>query len=183
MTLAPFAALRGRVAQFARDRGGVSAVEFAMLLPIMVTLYFGTVEVTQGLSIDRKVTLAARIAADLVTQATSIDTAGVSGVFEASQAMITPYPISNLKVTVTAVSVDATGKATVAWSDTLNGTAKTKGAAVTLPSALVVNNTQVIWSEVEYTYKPTVGYVVTGTIPLKDQIFMRPRLSDSVNRI
>jgi Flp pilus assembly protein TadG len=183
MTFAPFTALGRRLARLASNRDGVSAVEFAMLLPIMITLYFGTVEITQGLSIDRKVTLAARVASDLVTQAASIDTAGVNGVFQAATSMIVPYPTgSALKVTITAVSINAQGQATVAWSDTLNGTAKTVGNPVTLPTGLVVNNTQLIWSEVEYSYTPAVGYVITGSIPLKDQIYMRPRLSDKVCR-
>jgi Flp pilus assembly protein TadG len=168
MISAPFVALRRRLAQLARNRDGVSAVEFAMLLPIMITLYFGTVEITQGLSIDRKVTLAARVAADLVTQAASIDTAGVNGVFQAATAMIVPYP---------------TGSAlTVAWSESLNGTKKTIGDPVTLPTGLVVNKTQLIWSEVRYTYTPTIGYVITGPVPLHDQIYMRPRLSERVCR-
>jgi hypothetical protein len=53
---------------------------------------------------------------------------------------------------------------------------------VTLPAALNVPNSSLIWSEVQYTYKPVVGYVVTGTMTLKDQIYMRPRLSESVAR-
>ena len=43
-------------------------------------------------------------------------------------------------------------------------------------------NTSLIWSEVQYTYMPTIGYVITGTLNLKDQIYMRPRLSDTVAR-
>ena len=53
---------------------------------------------------------------------------------------------------------------------------------MTLPSALNVANSYLIWSEVQYTYKPVVGYVLSGTLTLKDQIYMRPRLSDSVVR-
>ena len=53
---------------------------------------------------------------------------------------------------------------------------------MTLPAALNVANTSLIWSEVQYTYKPAIGYVITGTLTLKDQIYMRPRLSDSVAR-
>ena len=75
----------------------------------------------------------------------------------------------------------ATASATVEWSKTLNGTARAaKGSTVTLPAALNIANTSLIWSEVAYAYKPTIGYVITGTLTLKDQIYMRPRLSDTV---
>ena len=54
------------------------------------------------------------------------------------------------------------------------------GSTVTPPAALNVANTTLIWSEVSYAYKPTIGYVVTGTLNLTDQIYMRPRLSVTV---
>jgi Flp pilus assembly protein TadG len=85
-------------------------------------------------------------------------------------------------VTVSSVKIDSTGKATVVWSDSLNGTAHTTGAAVTLPAALNVANTSLIWSEVQYSYRPVIGYVMTGTLTLRDQIYMRPRVSDTVAR-
>ena len=34
-----------------------------------------------------------------------------------------------------------------------------------------------------YEYKPTIGYVVTGTLTLSDKIYMRPRVSDSITRV
>lgn len=179
MISAPLAALRRRLAQLARDRAGVSAVEFAMLLPIMLTLYFGAVEITQGLSVDRKVTLAARVSADLVTQASSVDTAALNGVFQAAQAMITPYPISSLKVTITEVKIDGQGQPSVVWSHTFNG--DKRSGNVTLPAGLVVKNTYLIWGEVSYEYSPTVGYIFKDKITLTDQIFMRPRLTDKVD--
>ena len=74
------------------------------------------------------------------------------------------------------------GKATVEWSDTLNGTARAVNSTVTLPTALAVANTTLIWSEVQYSYTPTIGYIVSGTLNLKDQSYMSPRLSPSVER-
>ncbi|MBZ0138218.1 MAG: pilus assembly protein [Pseudorhodoplanes sp.] len=171
-----------RLQRLARDERGVSAVEFAMLLPLMVTLYLGGVEVSQGISIDRKVTLTARTVADLVSQVASINNSGMSNVLQASSAVLSPYPVDKAKVRVTLVKIDNNSNATVEWSDSLNGSARAKGSSVTLPGALLVPNTSMVWGEVEYAYKPTVGYVVTGTMTLKDQIFMRPRLSDTITR-
>ena len=153
-----------------------------MLLPLMMTLYLGTVEISQGIGADRKVTLTARTVADLVSQVSSINNADMTNSLNAASAVIAPYSLANLKVTVSSVTIDANSKATIAWSDTLNGTARAKGSTVTLPAALVVASTSLIWSEVQYAYKPTIGYVVTGTLTLKDQIYMRPRLSDTVTR-
>jgi Flp pilus assembly protein TadG len=171
-----------RLRRLIGDERGVSAVEFALLLPLMLTLYLGAVEVSQGIGADRKVTLTARTICDLVSQVSSIGNSDMTNALNASSTVMAPFPVGNLKVTVTSVKIDAAGKATVDWSDTLNGTARAKGSTVTLPTALNVANTSLIWSEVQYTYKPVIGYVVSGTLTLKDQIYMRPRLSDSVTR-
>jgi Flp pilus assembly protein TadG len=172
-----------RISRFGGDERGVSAVEFAMLLPLMLTLYLGTVELSQGIAADRKVTLTARTVADLVSQRNSIGNSEMKNSLNAATAVMSPYPTNNLKVTVTSVKVDAEGKATVDWSDSLNGGGRAKGSSVTLPTALNIPNSSLIWSEVEYVYKPTIGYVVSGTLTLKDQIYMRPRVSDSVTRM
>jgi Flp pilus assembly protein TadG len=171
-----------RFRQLARDDRGVSAVEFAMLLPLMLTLYLGTVEISQGIGADRKVTMTARTVGDLIAQSSSISNAEMTNSLNAATAVMAPFPVSKLQVVVSSVSIDANGKATVDWSDTLNGTARSKGSVVALPTALVVPNTSLIWSEVQFSYTPVVGYVISGTLTLKDQIYLRPRLSDKVAR-
>ena len=68
--------LSQRLACFAQDRRGTSAVEFAMLLPLLLTLYLGTFEISQGIGINRKVTLTTRTVADLASQVSSISDYG-----------------------------------------------------------------------------------------------------------
>jgi len=170
-----------QVALLRDDQRGVSAVEFAMLLPLMLTLYLGAVEISQAVGIDRKVTMTSRTVADLASQVTSISNSDMSNILNASSAVIAPYDPSKLKVTVSQVSIDNNGNATVSWSCTQGGTARTIGSSVTLPSALKIANTSLIWGEAAYLYKPAIGYVVTGTLNLSDQIYMRPRLSNSIS--
>lgn len=180
--LLPLHFLRQRLSRCLHDERGVSAVEFALLLPLMVMLYLGGVEVSQGLTIDRKVTLVARTVADLAAQVSSISNGDMANILSASSSVLAPYTTTNVKVTVSQVSIDANGRATITWSDTKNGTARAQGSVVTLPAALNIPNTSLIWGEVSYDYKPVIGYVITGTMKLTDQIYMRPRLSDSVAR-
>ncbi len=179
----PRPSLSHYLARLGRDQHGTSAVEFAMLLPLMITLYLGSVEISQGIGIDRKVTLTTRTVADLASQVSSINNADMTNMLTASAAVIAPYDTSKLQVTVSAVTIDSNGVAKVAWSDTLGGTKRAVGSTVTLPAAINVPNTTLIWSEVAYSYKPAIGYVVTGTLNLSDQIWMRPRLSDTVTRV
>jgi Flp pilus assembly protein TadG len=77
---APAFALRlsRQLVRFSDDRSGLSAVEFAMLLPLMLTLYLGSVEISQGIAINRKVTLTARSLADLASQPTNITNADMT---------------------------------------------------------------------------------------------------------
>lgn len=172
--------LSHRITSLRRDQSGVSAVEFAMLLPLMVTLYLGAVEISQGVAIHRKVTLTARTVADLGSQVTSINSGDMTNMLNAASAVIAPFPSNELKVTVSAVTIDANNIAKIAWSCSLNGIKHAVNTTVTLPAALNVANSQLIWSEVKYHYLPTIGYVVTGALDLSDEIYMRPRLSDTV---
>jgi Flp pilus assembly protein TadG len=177
----PRLTLSQQVARLRRDQEGASAVEFAMLLPLMLTLYLGAVEISQAVGIDRKVTLTSRTVADLASQASSISSSDMSNILNASSAVISPYDATQLKVTVSEVTIDANGSAKIVWSCTLGGIAHAVGSTVSLPAALNVANTSLIWGEAAYAYKPAIGYVVTGTLNLSDQIYMRPRLSDSVS--
>ena len=63
----------------------------------------------------------------------------------------------------------------------MNGTARADGSTVTLPSAdLAVPNSYLVWSEVNYNYTPVVGYTISGTLALSDQMFMSPRITPPV---
>ena len=166
---------------FKRNREGASAVEFALLAPLLITLYFGCVEITDGIAADRKVTLTAGALANLTSQSQTITVDGMTNILNASAAIIKPYSVGNLAATITCLKIDADGNAKVKWSATLNGTARADGASVTLPSAaLAVPNSSLVWSEVSYNYTPVVGYTITGTLALSDQMFMSPRVSPPV---
>jgi Flp pilus assembly protein TadG len=167
--------------RFAGERSGLAAVEFAMLLPMLMTLFLGTVEITTGVAIQRKVTLTARALADLSSQYTSITASEMTNILNASSDIIAPYSALNLKSVISELSINAQGQATVVWSQTLNGAALTAGQIVNLPSSLAVPNSYLLLGQTSYSYNPTYGYVVTGTLTLSDSVYMRPRQSSSVS--
>ena len=165
----------GRFSRLARDKRGVSAVEFALLAPVMIGLYFGCAEIATGVSTDRKVSLISAALANLTAQSTSLSVTDMSNVLDASSAIISPYDATKLKMTVTCISINASKVATVKWSVTRGGTANS--GTVTIPSALAVANSYLILSQASYAYTPTVGYTISGTLTLSDQMYMTPRIS------
>lgn len=172
------------VRRLIRERRGVSAVEFALLLPFMLTLYLGGTEITQAITIKRKTTIVTRTIGDFVAQSSTINNAQMLNIMNATKAVVSPYAQGNLKIVVTSVGIDGANNATVVWSDaTANGTAKTPGTSVTLPTGLnAFPNTTVIWTEAEYVYTPAVGWLITGNMTLGDHMYMRPRLVAKVCR-
>ena len=129
MTSAPTCPnLLSRLRGFARAQGGMAAVEFAVILPFMLTAYLGGVEIGDGVAIDRKVAITTRAVADLASRYTKITDADMTTILGASSTIIAPYASGPLAVTVSGVTVDNRGNATIDWSNTLNGTAHTKGS-------------------------------------------------------
>ncbi len=176
------AAIVRHTARLRRDRRGVSAVEFAILLPIMLTLFLGSVEATQGIAADRKVELTAHTLADLATQYTDINDLDMANIMAAGSAILAPYPTAGLQEVVSEIAINNAGIGTVVWSDTLGGAALTVGTTVSVPTSLAVPNTYLVLAQVSYSYNPTYGYVMTGAITLSDRSFMRPRESTSIAR-
>jgi Flp pilus assembly protein TadG len=173
---------RRRFDQFRRDRRGISSVEFSLLLPAMALLFFGGVELTSGIAINRKISLVARTLGDLVSQETNVTSTDMSSILGATTSIVQPYSTTPLQITVSSVQDNSQGTATVSWSDTMNGTARAVGSTVSLPPGLNVASTSLILAEAQYAYTPAVGYVVTGTVNLADQIYLRPRMATCVLR-
>jgi Flp pilus assembly protein TadG len=181
--------LRHLLRRWAADCHGVAATEFAFIVPLMLVLFFGMVEFCSAIAVDRKVTLMARTLSDLTSQSTQVGDADIASFFLVANKIIWPYqaaapnpyftdPVSG---TISELFVDPTTKqARVIWS---KGTeARTPDTYVTtVPAALLVGGSYLIFSEVKYTYKPTVGYVMAKAgITLSDYAYTRPRQSSCV---
>ena len=170
-------------ADFWRDRSGIAATEFAVIVPLMLVLFFGVVEFSTGVAVDRKVTLVARTLSDLVSQNTNgrrhqaspaFFTAGTQVMSQYTQS---PYSASTLHSTISELFVDPnTHTAKVQWST--GYAVRPTSQVVTIPTALKVDGTYLIFSEVSYLYTPTVGYVMAPAgINLADVSYTRPRQS------
>ena len=172
--------VRSILRNWRRDPAGAAAGEFAMILPIALFLFTGTITYGNAIYIDRKVTLTARTVTDLVTQYSSVASTDVQTILGASSEIIAPYSAANIVVTVSEVQTNSAGAATVTWSQSLNGTKRPVGQTITLPSTIDGASVTYIFGEVSYTYTPAIGYLVTGPMTLHDNTYMAPRISPSI---
>ena len=187
-----------RVRNFSTDADAVAAIEFAIVVPFMLLLYIGGIELADGMAINLKVSATAHSVTDMVTQNTSLSTAQMQNILTGATAIIAPYPVTGsssslLSVTVSEISSDANGNLTLQWSQSYNGTSfgpgRTNLTNLTVPTSLngtVGNannlnnqNDQVsfIVGEVSYAYTPNLGYTISGTVNLRDTYWVFPRCS------
>jgi Flp pilus assembly protein TadG len=177
-----------KLALFRRDKRGVSALEFAIVFPLMAAIYLGGTAATQGIVIKRKVTLTARTVGDLVSQYTNVTDATRDMIWAAAMAVTQPYPTAPLTMYFSSVNIDATGNGKVLWSEGYSMGAPAAGRAVNdivnfpVGFGATSPNTTVIMSEVTYAYTPPVGAAYFPAIQLNEIFYSRPRRVSAITR-
>ena len=172
---------RSFLTRFRRDREGVSAVEFALIAPVMVLLYLGMVEISMALSVDRKVTNSASALADLVAQDDVITDGEMVDILNAGAAIIAPFDADDYSVRISSVSMSLVGEVEIDWSDAQGMPARAAGSQPTLPAGILSPGRSVVWVEVAYSYNAPFREI-TGDFDIEEEFFLRPRQSLTVSR-
>lgn len=171
--------------------GGTAAVEFALILPIMLMVYVGTLEAGSLISMDRRLQSVAGAVGDLVARSdTTIPTATLTDYFQAASGIMTPFSPTGLSQTITQVRVNTDG-AHVVWSwqyanDQLTAGRHIKDADYPLPDAMLnvaldeSEDTFVIVAETRYSYLPLYGIIFDKPIVLHRDNFFMPRFGGDI---
>lgn len=165
---------------FARDQRGLSAVEFALVAPLLFLFYFACVELNLYLSADRKVTHVASALGDLVAQDDLVDDDEMNAIFAAAGAIMHPMDTREMTLRVTSIEMDLDGVQEVAWSFADGVAPFACDAAVELPDGLLSPGQSVIFAEASLVYESPIGQTLIGAHRLEDQFYLRPRLAPDV---
>jgi len=162
---------------------GISAVEFALIAPLMVLIYFGCIELSLLMRVDRRVTTTASSLGDLTARLVTVSDADMQELFDAAAVTMQPYSAQTARMRITSVVDDGSGETRVSWSDGHNMTAYTEDALITVPAGLVPTPGSVIVAEVEFEYTSSLGFVLDTSQTLTDVFYLRPRRVTEIGRV
>ena len=171
------------IRKFRRSQDGVAAIEFALIIPLMLTSFFGVSEIANYILAARKVSNVASSAADLVAQDTLVTTPEMNDIMGALDVIMHPFNTSNATIRITCVAAHATtGATTVAWSDARHIAPRAVNSAISIPN-IVPKGQSVIMAEVTFRYQTLFGQYLTDGMTVSDTFYLKPRRSTTVERV
>ena len=169
------------------DRRGVSAIEFAIILPVILLMLAGTVDIGQALMVDRKMNQIAATAADIVAQKPSWTSSTLDAILSGTATIIQPYGNTNLTILVTVVNVDSSKDTTVAWSRAYHTTTVAAGSAPPMPLATTITKSgvQMVVAKATYSLQTPFASFLRPLIGISSYSYTRyginrPRMSDTI---
>ncbi len=178
---------------FGRDRKAASAIEFAVIVPLLLVMYLGTMELGQGIETNKKVARSASMIGDLVTQSTSLTKSELDGILVVGESILQPYYRSRPTIIITAIRLDNASPpvARVVWRRKIqNGSTsgdKPVAETIVVPAQLRIAGTFLVKVETQLAYQPVItwsnstGYGrIFSQINMQEAYHLRPRLSAEV---
>ncbi|MET3578346.1 Flp pilus assembly protein TadG [Mesorhizobium robiniae] len=183
--------------RFCCDARGVAAIEFAFIVPVLLIMYFMTMEASQAIETSKKVSRIGSMVADLVTQQRTVEAAELDAIMQIGNSTLRPYNRSTPEITITAIEVtpDTPPQVKVVWSRKMVGGAFSAGAAkksiTTVPPALEIEGTFLIRVESNLAYEPIITWSADSekriglssafsSISMGETYFLRPRGSPTI---
>jgi Flp pilus assembly protein TadG len=174
--------------RFRRETRGVAAVEFAFIAPILILLFIGTIELSAGVSVNRKLSRLSSTLSDLVTQSQTLTDNDINNIMDAATKVMYPYT-DQVKITLTGIQITGTN-ASVTWSKAKNASPVAIGTSYSVPTKIKKDGTFLVAAKVETQYLPAFGwahysesqgvYFDRTAINMNEEIFLRPRIGSSV---
>lgn len=163
------------------DQRGVAFLEFALIAPVLIVFYFGTVEFCLALLAERRAGHVAAAVGDLIAQDTTLTQTEVQDIFRVSRTIMAPYATTTLQIRVSHVTKNSSGVATVNWGCvSSNWTKRTSTDTSGLPLAVIANGQSMVVAETRYGYDSPIDYFLPNVTTFATTIGFRPRLVDSI---
>lgn len=164
--------------RFARDMRGVAAVEFALVVPVLIVCYFGLAEFCQAYMAQKRAQHTTSQIADMVARAPDTSRAEIDAIMDIGSLIMEPFPEDPLAMRVTSITRGTDGIARVDWS---RGRGMTGLSGIqTVPDGLIANGETIIMGESQYAYDSPLDRLIPGISQFGGRHYLRPRLTDRI---
>ena len=161
---------------FAAAKQGVAAVEFALILPILVVMLLATFDGGRAIAAYMKMRAATYALASITNQYSTIQLVDMTAILGATSVVMAPYSSGSPGVKISQVKINSSGVATIEWSAAQGTTARSVGSPISPPSGMAVNGAYLVLAEVSYTYVPLFGFFASSSgITFSDSLYVTPR--------
>lgn len=171
--------------RFCRSGEAAAAVEFALILPLLLTMYLGSVELSSAISVDKRIATVSGALGDLVARSDgSITQATLNDYFAAASLTMAPYESTGVAQVVSCVRINNDLTTQVMWSRGYNGgVAYANNFAYVVPDDLknIAKGGYVIVAESEVSYTPLFAYFFETAFDLYRQAFYLPRFGEYIS--
>lgn len=174
--------LRQLTSSFIRGDEAVAAVEFALIFPLLVSIFLASVDLGQALWMDRKVVATAQTVGDLLARTDEVDDNLIDDVIEAAELIMTPFDFSTVGYDIISIQFDPDDEMPeVAWRETVGMIEDDRFPEIA--EGLGGAGDGVMAVVITATYEPVFYGFVLGDIDLRETSFLRGRRQPFVNRI
>lgn len=189
-----------------RCRRGLAGIEFALVLPFLLLVLAGIVDLALGILMNRRLMVAAdavaTIASTMAVQAASLNTLTGTQAWQATTAPFALFPDWRLgavpgafAITLSSVNFTSGGTAaSVGWSvaspqgqpklracGTLASVSNGSPASLATLPAGVFGATSLLVADVQAPYAPMFAGIFTGTVTLMQSAYVSPRINNGVS--
>jgi Flp pilus assembly protein TadG len=174
----------------ATDESGVSAIEFALIAPVLIVMFMGLCDLCSAVMTQLHVDRATAGTGDVVATYSAMQTSDMVNMFTAASQFMQPYSATPLSVRITNVYAAQNGNAQVYWScvsqnSTIPILAANSVVSTTLtgaPIAFLVTtnqstsyNSSFIMVDVSYTFSSPTNKIISGTHVMTSSAYLQPR--------
>jgi Flp pilus assembly pilin Flp len=175
--------------RYTKDTSGVGAIEFALIVPLLLLAFFGVSIITQAIVIDRKVALLSDRLADIAARSDTMDEDQAKIILAAMYAVIQPYDPARAAVRVSGISTDSSGVTRAKWSYSCFMPERAADSVVNdiaVPAFFAAANRHGVVAEVRYDYlsilsaNTSSAFGLPQGFTLSEVIYQVPRNVDEI---
>jgi Flp pilus assembly protein TadG len=171
-----------RMFSFLHADRGIAAIEMALIMPFMLLIYFGMMDVTGLITFNRKVTAAAATMGDLVAaQRTSILLSQIADFYNGAYMIVQPTASTDVRIELYGYRLVGTTPTQMWKTNNGNGTACTGTIDTSNMANLMASGNDLVVSRTCIIYTPYLATILGNSIigaasfNVAQTVMLRPR--------